>query len=131
MHRGHRHTDCTVDTWTVADRVDSVDTYREALGKYRHTEAWIRVENWDKKRDTLIRTQSHTLIHLDDGHILILAGQSFIVSLAAILILEGLDKTKRLVMITFTFNYSIFTVSPFPLKRLYSIISSFCPLAHG
>ena len=45
MHRGHRHTDCTADTWIVVDGVDSVDIYREALGKYRHTEAWIMVEN--------------------------------------------------------------------------------------
>ena len=48
------------DPWTVVDRVDSVDIYREALGKYRHTEAWIRVENLGKKRDTLMWTQSHT-----------------------------------------------------------------------
>ena len=114
------------------DRVDSVDTYREVLGKYRHTEAWIRVENLGQKRGTLMWTQSHThslgrWAYLD----VILAGQSFIVSLAAILILEGLDKTNRLVMNTFTFNYSIFTVGPSPLKRLYSIISSFCPLVHG
>ena len=31
-----------------------VDTYREALGKYRHTEAWIKVANWGKKRDILM-----------------------------------------------------------------------------
>ena len=90
------------------DRVDSVDIYREALGKYRHTEAWIKVANWGKKRDILMWTQLHThslgpWAHLDG----ILAGQSFIVSLAAILILEGLNKTNRLVMNTFTFNYFI------------------------
>ena len=60
MHIGHRHTDCTADTWIVVDGVDSVDIYREALGKYRHTEAWIRVENWGQKRDTLMWTESHT-----------------------------------------------------------------------
>ena len=92
------------------DRVDSVDIYREALGKYTHThtQAYIRVEYLGQKKDTLIWTQSQTQLgrwaHIDG----ILAGQSFIVSLAAILILEGLDKTNRLVMNTFTFNYSIF-----------------------
>ena len=109
MHRGHRHTACTVGTWTVPWTEWTVWTiYREALGKYRHTEAWIKVANWGKKRDILMWTQLHThslgpWAHLDG----ILAGQSFIVSLAAILILEGLNKTNRLVMNTFTFNYSI------------------------
>ena len=118
MHRGHRHTDCRADTWTVPWTEWTVWTiYREALGKYTHTHAGpYQGGILGSKKDTLIWTQSQTQLgrwaHIDG----ILAGQSFIVSLAAILILEGLDKTNRLVMNTFTFNFSIFTVGPSPLK---------------
>ena len=130
MHRGHRHTACTADPWTVPWTEWTVWTHREALGKYRHTEAWIRVENWGQRRNTLMWTQSHThslgrWAHLDSCR------PKFYCLACSDLNLRRVGQNQQTCDEYIYFQLFHFPVGPSPLERLYSIVLSLCPSVHG
>ena len=62
MHRGHRHTDCTADPWTVVDRVDSVEwthteRHLESTDTQRPGSGW---KTGVKKRHLDVDTVTHS-----------------------------------------------------------------------